>query len=58
MKKKRLEERYYTYKETAEKLRISVFTVKKWVREGKLKPKRIGYKTALIPENQLIDLME
>jgi len=41
-------DKYLTYKETAEILRVSVSTIRRWVREGKIHPQRIGKKPLVL----------
>ncbi len=45
-------ERLLTPEEVAERLRLSVITVKKWLREGKLKGVKVG-KLWRVPEEEV-----
>ena len=49
-------EQYYKPKEVADKLKINVMTVYKWIREGKLKAVKVG-DLWRISENELKNLL-
>ncbi len=45
-------DRLYKVSEVAKKLNVSTATIRKWIRSGKLRAKRVG-KLWMIPENEL-----
>lgn len=49
---------WMTYKEVADYLKVSVSAVRKWVREGKLRAYRIGYKTVRFKKEDVDALVE
>ena len=49
--------RYYTTQEIAEKLSLNIETVRRWIKSGKLKAKKIG-RTYYIEESELLKLFE
>jgi excisionase family DNA binding protein len=49
--------KYYKTDEIAKMLEVHVDTVRRWIREGKLKTKKIG-RAYLIPEKELLKLIE
>jgi len=49
--------KYYKTDELAKMLEVHRDTVRRWIREGKIKTKRIG-KAYLIPERELLRLIE
>lgn len=51
-----VEEKTFTPEEVADKLRLSVETVRRWLRSGRLKGKKLGPKTWRIAESDLDSL--
>lgn len=43
----------YTMEQVAEELQVNVRTVKRWVKAGKVKVVRLGYRTVRISEEEL-----
>lgn len=47
-----------TYKEVAERLSVSIWTVRSWVRKGYLKSLKIGEKTVRVSEADLSEFIK
>ena len=43
----------YTMAQVAEELQVHVMTVKRWVKEGKIKVVKLGYRTVRITDDEL-----
>ena len=43
----------YTYAQVAEELQVSIITVKRWVKEGKINVVRLGYHTVRVTDKEL-----
>ena len=43
----------YTMAQVAEELQVHIMTVKRWVKDGKIKVVRLGYRTVRITEEEL-----
>jgi len=43
----------YTIAQVAEELQVHIMTVKRWVKEGKIKVVRLGYRTVRITDEEL-----
>jgi len=50
-------EKFYTIKEVADNVKVSVSSVKKWIRDGDLKANKIGG-TVRIKESDLINFIK
>jgi excisionase family DNA binding protein len=45
-----LSENYYSPKQIADKLSVSEYTIRKWIRDGKIKDSvKLGHKTIRVP---------
>jgi excisionase family DNA binding protein len=49
--------KFYTIPETAEALRVTPQTIRKWIKQGKIKSQRIG-RPILITENNLKEFLK
>ena len=44
---------FYTYAQVAEEFQVSIVTIKRWVKEGKINVVRLGYHTVRITDEEL-----
>ena len=51
-------QKMYTPKDVAEMLSVSEYTIRKWIREGKIaKTMKFGHKTIRIPQSSMDDFL-
>lgn len=53
-----MEKEILTIKEVAEKMQVSTRTVRRWIKEGKLKASRLGHRTYRVLEEDLISFIK